>query len=485
MPGQSLVAAEHTSDSIPDALFHRVTIRVRVEEYEGAKAAIREVLKTTVKAADLSAEDHILSHWPENWKGPSQDLSDAISSAVGKTGRIKPVLFTGANFVAGQTFQQKPIAGNGLVGMGAMLRGEGTRKIPKLTTAEYVDFVFKSPSGGEQTVTREILDVIGPARRLAKEELTAADIEGLVNAPGTPSLTSTLFNLCFSTGRIDPGHFADLKPDSDEGSKKISINQGLRNIGIVSTAGVDALLPRAGSQEARVIFYPDSPRVVIVGFSPRNAALSVALDLRRTHVRAVTPAPESANVFDSRILRGVVEGTLERAVMHLITAADNNSTASAPTSLSTSDVFERAQKTGVKPIFSHAPEDEAKNAAIPRDARARLSKDWADGFVTVTPEHPIDIAGRPRLAWWRIEKNTGETVAVTDEGLYATSVEYKAIITRNSIDDTVTAEMVTIEDGVAGAPARYPPLIRGSQTYSNFINALKAMGAQISYHLMR
>jgi hypothetical protein len=480
LPGKSLVAAENTYDSIPDALFHRVTIRVRLEECQGTKATIREVLKTTVKAADLAAEDRILGHWPENWKGPSNDLGHAISSAVDKTGRIKPVLFTGANFLAGQTFQQKPTAAGGLGGMGAMLRGEGTRKAPILATAEYVDFVFKSPNGDEQIVTREILDVIGPARRLAKEELTAADVERFVNATDAHDLTSALFSFYFSPGRIDPVHFADFKPDGDKDSENVRLNEVLRNIGTAVTVGVDALLPRAGSRDgASVLFYPDSPRVVVVGLSPRDDSLNVSLDLRRTHVRAVTRTPESDNIFDRRILRGVAEGTVERAVMRLITGVEKNEARTATTSMSTSDLFERAQKKGTKPIFFHNSADVHKNAEIPADAFARLAKDLADGFVTVAPERSVEMDGRQRFAWWRVEKNSGETIAVSDEGLYA--VEYKVTVTKNSVEDVATVEMVTIEDGVAGAPARYPPIRMSSKGYVQFIKDMLRLGAKMSY----
>src|SRR5205085_1315787 len=120
LPGKSLTVPDKTLDLLPDDLFHRVTIRIRVEEYEGSKYSSREVLNVSARAADLSGASRTLSHLPEGWKGPSKDLSSAISSAIGKIGGIKPVLSAGADFVAGSTFHQKPASSGGLGAMNAM-----------------------------------------------------------------------------------------------------------------------------------------------------------------------------------------------------------------------------------------------------------------------------------------------------------------------------------------------------------------------------
>jgi large repetitive protein len=480
-PGKTLIVSEQTLETLPEALFHEVTIRVRVEEYVTDKPSTREVLKVSVKAKDLAGQDRTLSHWPENWKGPSKDLSSAISSAIGKTGRVKPVLFAGADFIQGQSFQQKPTPSGGLPGMGAILRGEGTRKAPALATAEFVDFEFKSPNGHVEQITREIFDVIGPARRSTNADLKRSDVEGLVNGPHALDVSTALFNLYFSTGRIDASHFENLTADDTRPeTENVHISDLLRNVGALFTTAADAILPRASGGGTPVMFYPDTPRVVITGFSARKGSLNIALDLRRTHVRAVALGGQAQNAFPARILRGVAEGTLERAVLRLITSGAKPNDTSSATTMSASELFERAQRTEVKPVLFASGNDVQKNAGFADDALARLRNDLAKGFLAVAPERPVDVAGTPRFAWWRVDKNTGEAVAVSDEGLYVTSVEYKATITRNSIDNTATADFVAIEDGVPMRRTLFE-FNTNSREYAEFILDLRTLGTEFSY----
>ena len=37
----------------------------------------------------------------------------------------------------------------------------------------------------------------------------------------------------------------------------------------------------------------------------------------------------------------------------------------------------------------------------------------------IAPEHGVEIAGTTRLAWWRVDPQSGDTVAVADDGLHA------------------------------------------------------------------
>ena len=307
--------------------------------------------------------------------------------------------------------------------MSGMLRGEGTRRVPTLATAEFVDFEFKSPGGHIETVTRDIFDVIGPARRDANVGLTRTDVENLVKGPDALDVSGALFNLYFSTGGIDANHFADLAAGSPETeSKNFHVNDLLRNVGSLFTAAADATLPRVILDGTRVVFYPDSPRVVITGFSLRKGSLNIALDLRRTRVRAVALSGQPQAIFSGRIQRGVAEGTLERAVLRLITSDVKPEDASSATSMSASELFEHAQSSGVKTVFFASSKDAQKSGGFADDTLARLRTDLDNGFCAVAPVRPIEIAGSPRFAWWRVDKITGESVAVSDEGLYVTSV---------------------------------------------------------------
>jgi hypothetical protein len=72
------------------------------------------------------------------------------------------------------------------------------------------------------------------------------------------------------------------------------------------------------------------------------------------------------------------------------------------------------------------PQERSRVSGVHPDALARLDADVARGYVAVAPERAPSIDGTPRYAWWRIHPSSGETTAVTDEGLHAAGVEQPA-----------------------------------------------------------
>jgi hypothetical protein len=59
------------------------------------------------------------------------------------------------------------------------------------------------------------------------------------------------------------------------------------------------------------------------------------------------------------------------------------------------------------------------------------------GFLLLTPNRAITLADAPRLAWWQVDRHSGETIAVTDEGLYQAETEYRIIIDKDTGDAVV------------------------------------------------
>jgi hypothetical protein len=116
---------------------------------------------------------------------------------------------------------------------------------------------------------------------------------------------------------------------------------------------------------------------------------------------------------------------------------------------------------------------------LPEDTRARIAQEVNHGFLVVIPEHTIELAGQPRLAWWRINPHSGDVTAVTDEGLNQTGVEYKAIVNKDAIDNTVSSvRLIRIWAGGNG-----DTLFEGL-TQPQFIQLIKdlmSLGAKMSY----
>jgi hypothetical protein len=417
-------------DAIPDALFHRVTIRVRLEEYsvlstgnaEG-KPSSREILTYTTKAAELSGVDIILSHQPENWQGPATSLSSALASAIGNTGRVKPVLIIGAQSVMGEAFRQKPPTGAGIGSMKDLLSGAGTRDPVPIATAETIEFEFVYPGGRKEIVAREIFDMVGKARRRPPvKNLSADEVRARTGAKTAFDVALNIYDLYFTTGRLEAAHLMGVvdKPPGAK-SETPSVRTGLRRINIAFASASDVLLPRVGKPERAVIlFFPDSPRVQIAEIATVEGKPRLSLDLRRNHTRAVVVGSRPEDIFFARVLRGIVDSTLERSLVASVIAAANDE--GWKPVMSTSSLFEQAQAKSVQTELLTG--DGAPLEGISENTRARIREDLGNRHLVVVPKQAIAYDEQPRFAWWRIDVNSGELLGITDEGLHQATVEY-------------------------------------------------------------
>ncbi|MGD0791285.1 MAG: hypothetical protein ABR920_05900 [Terriglobales bacterium] len=78
------------------------------------------------------------------------------------------------------------------------------------------------------------------------------------------------------------------------------------------------------------------------------------------------------------------------------------------------------------------PTRPARTSAVPQNAGALLDETLAEGCVVLVPKRSITLANTPRLAWWQVDPRSGETIAVTDDALHQTAIEYKVIINKNA-----------------------------------------------------
>ena len=451
--GRGYAPAAETFEALPDDLFHRVTIRVKVEEYTDGQPSTRELLTHTAKAADLSGVDLVLSHHPENWAGPVTDLASGLAAALADTGRIKPVLLVAnESLVTGEVFQRKPGSSGGLAWLRAMLGGPAP-----LAAAEWVECEFAGPAMQPETVVRELFDLVGKARRAAGQRLTADEITARASSADTPNLSDTVFSLLFTTGHLDISHLPQ-SGETDPAQHEVAgdLRRPLRRMNVAFAIVSDSLLRQIGRREnALVVFYPDSPRLQILEISKVSDGVRMSLDLRRVDERSLTISPQPDAIVRARIFKGVLQGALERAVLD----AAQNPDVKLDAGLSTSLLFDRADGEGV-PILV-LPRDVDRMQQASPDALARLREEAAQGFIAIAPQRAFDVAGTPRLAWWKIDARTGDTLAVTDDGLH--QVQYVMRIGHTVKTLTITA---------AG-------MVWRSQTYGSAADARRAVNTLV------
>jgi hypothetical protein len=417
-PGTTYAKANHTFDTLPADLDHRLTIRIQLEEYNGQARATKPILTYSATTVDISGSDLVLVHLPAGWTRPGEPSTAQPQTDPGEM--VKPVLFAGRTFVAGEPFRHS--IERSLGSRVGVLLGRGTRP-GNLVTAEVVEFTFTSPDGRSSRVEREIFDLIGPAGRSSGQPLTEDNLRRVAAAP-RPDLAGPIYSLFFTTGRIDASHFPeDAAPPVPGAVATGDVASLLRAISVAVVAATDAVVSgvrRGGNRAIR--FYPDTPRLHILELSGDAEHVRVSLDIRRDGVRAVGLGVSPEEVFLARVLRGVISGTLERMIVeHLFTAVPG-----IRPFVSTSGIFERAEAERVRALLLPS-ELAALDRDIAADAVARLRGDASQGYLIVAPQKAVMVGDAPRHAWWRIDQRSGETVAVTDDGLHQTGGEQSTV----------------------------------------------------------
>jgi hypothetical protein len=422
-PGKVFAEPQERFDSIPEAMYHHIELRVRTEEAVGGGLPTREVLKYAARAADLSGVDVFLGHEA----GQGADAN-----------RVRPLLVVRRKTTEGEWFWLKPpTAGNASVTMVDALGG-AAQEAAGATTAETIEIDFANPDGSGETVIREVFDRIGKHRRAAGPALSDEQIAALTSAQSVAGFTAGLYDLFLTTGAVDPVHLTNLVVQRDTNPNRVDVSAGLHRVALAYTALSDGLTSRVvGRSGAVVRLYPDTPRLIVAELTTVNGLPQLSLDLRRERARAVVTGFRKEQLFLAQVLRGVVAGTLERAVTGASAEVRGTDPAGA---FGTSLVFELAKAQKVSPLLV-TRDGPALRDDLPENGRARLEESLEAGHLVIAPQRPIQVAGASRYAWWEIEPRSGATTAVTDEGLHQATVEARVI--RDKENGTTVIEVRT------------------------------------------
>ena len=447
VPGRTFTDATETSETLPDSIYHRVDIRVRVEEYAGEQPASREVLRYTARAADLSGEDLILVHSPVDWRNQ-------------KNAQVRPAFIVQKKRHEGEPFwlsEGRLPPGGGLAD--ALGGGDGAVEVP-MAASESIELDFIAPGGQKTTEIRELFDHVGKARRVADKLLDPAELAEAATS-NADKFVSTVYGLFVSTGAIDAVHARNLvAPESTTDSAHLDVGACLRRTNIGFAASSDLLTSRVGTSNGAVSRnYFDSPRVQIAELTAADDRLAIGLDLRRDSARTLVTGRRPDLAFDVQVWRGVVDGTLERYLIEFLSSSADGD-GNRQLGLSTSSLFESARARNT-PAVLFAQNGTKPGSALTADTRARIEESMAAGHVLVAPQQPETIGGAKRYAWWQIDPRSGETIAVADDGRRAAG---ETVIVTTTVTGT---GMIMVQIEVAGlggiwflSPAVVPGLIQ-------------------------
>jgi hypothetical protein len=179
----------------------------------------------------------------------------------------------------------------------------------------------------------------------------------------------------------------------------------------------DEASDRAGYRNA-VAVIRSTPRVLIASAELADNAIVFSMDLRLDEVDAI-PFPgapaKAARLFQTG--RGILESTAEGEVLHQLTGKPVVTTTSLMTKAQAADI-------PLKVVDATRLNGFIKQARIPKHVQKTLSASVTKDREIIIPEKPVQIAGVDRWGWWQIEKASGHTVGVMDNGLHSSMTEY-------------------------------------------------------------
>ncbi|MDP6546969.1 MAG: transglutaminase domain-containing protein [Phycisphaerae bacterium] len=456
--GQVFAKARETSDVLPKALDHRVVIRVVLEEEKPAGPRKRTLLTYEARARDMSGESLILSHRPGSWERPSPfggvgNFFGALLKRKSYSDDARPVLVMTSGYEVGKKFAvlhphnetgRKSSPGKGLFGGRDPFSPAPKKNKPVRQTAlaEWIEFEFHSPDGKVEKAQRMIFDRVGFAARQKGGGKPAKTVLGNKHP------LRALFCLSFYTGPLmNEAMFLKNKAPKTTKTVKSKAKLSATELGGMLKAtnnGMcalsDALVFPSRSDGGLAVYSTTSPRLIISSIRPSTKSLVLSIDLRRVHYRPVTmSASLSKKAFRLQVLRGVVDGAVEALVVGPPPATATGKDRS-PAPYSTVSVLRESTRKGIDTLLLKEKGGEKKLTASP-EATSRISADIAKGYLLVLPKKPVSLAGTDRIAWWRIDRKTGQTVGVTDSGLHQAQFEYS--VTTNK-DGTYTVTLYRV-----------------------------------------
>jgi hypothetical protein len=411
-PGVAYAAVMMTTDTLPDELYHTVTVRVDAEIVQGGVPVRTPVLSHEVRAADLPGKTITLVHPNPEWLG--------LGSALSGVQQYQPTLLVGDGVVAGS-----PIvlgAGGGVAEvLGSASDNEGQ------ATAEWLTVDLAIPGGASRSTERTVFDRLGPDVRAAGpidvatlapvETVDAGESLGRVFLP-----LAGMVSLAVTSHPVPASYFAQ-----DSSDEPTVVGQVAHAFSYLR----DLMRLEAVGDRSTARYFADEPGVTAFWSAPTAIAADGRKDMTMT-VDILHAHHASLPFSDAHALHpaGLVAGAVDHAGERMVIEGTFSIVPDPPDRLSFVSVgrlFELAAEQGI-PLVVLRPGAEAEMPAAGAAPSALIMAALAAGSVVVVPSTPITIDGLPRIGWWEIDPSTGLARDRLDDGGGQTLGEYLAAI---------------------------------------------------------
>lgn len=437
--GQTFTAVADTFAEVPDALRHKLTLKLDRELANTASALFgggasldrSTVLTATFNTLDLVGRPLSLGHFVQQ-----DGLSAPVFSLV--TNTYSPYLMLGDAARSSATDQ--------------LIRGtdyqETLTNFPfgsRILTGLFLTVEISGPDGPTETFERALVDRIG---------FDIRQHGGTPNLTAAPDQRPTLSDLDFFTLSALPARLSrqagamlardlandqtlldsltnadgTLAPGGQAVQQRISLGLSRFN---AANYFLDSDLTNASLPSTLFIrAYFDRPRLVItstrvvVDDVSHKASLAHGIDLQRDTIRALAYPGQNLSVVPGfHYSRGVADSIIEGEILQMALGAGGASAAA-----SAATILAQAKVLNIPlAILSGTNALELDSLSISNEAKARISLALSQGLAVIVPRTSVPIGGIDRIGWLEIHLDTGITTGVLEDGSHGAIVEYAAV----------------------------------------------------------
>lgn len=436
--------------AIPDNEWHSVRLQVVVERYEEGATTESVVLDTTFRPAETIDQRIVLGHLPDPWPDSLPDAAtdpNAIGNTAVNVREWVPYLQVGDEYIAQSSFTEsglpkanplsasRDIADTGgagfMSGFGEALGGGDVAA--SQMTAEWLDFEIHVPGAEPVRLRRPLFDVLGPTNRAAK----AAGFDGSTNErmveryEALLGATDIMLQPCGFTGEFvahlalagvveNQAAFRELSKESDR-KKAGQLAASLLDRAAARGPLADLVLWRStlGSQAGGSFINRPNVLTYRLGQAVVQSAESFREQIDVASNETSPKRTDGASAFEIRLRQGVADTVAE--ILTLTADLESAENAAA--------IFAGAGEGPDATVLIRARDGEAvAKLEWPEDVAARLASDINAGYMALVPGKAVALNGKSRLAWWRVDPTSGETIGVMDTGFHGSATTEKAII---------------------------------------------------------
>lgn len=465
-PDDAMVSATQRSDwnaasdlpSIPESDWHTVQIRIVVERYLAGATSEATVFETTLRPAEVFDKPVALIHFPKPW--PDAPIDPATNPGALKSAALgvrvwTPILRIGDRYMAQAGFTESAdikahpfdptadLGGGGLFGGLDSALGGGEEYEP-YASAEWIDYEIRAPGQAERRIRRQLFDLLGPGRRLAKDANFNGSAENrrLERSEVLLSQTRVLLQPCEFPDEFVAHLTVDGIVEQQAAIKKLSLEpdaekrrrEAIRILGEHTWGSELAFASwRSALGNQRGDWFIGRTNVVTLRVGQRltNENGSAVSQLFDIVANSTDPRRGSArDPFLVRMEQGVADTVAELVALTGDTGEADNTAA----------IFDSGDTRPNRGALV-APGDLAgiQKLSWPDDETVRVAEDANAGNLIYALRQPVELDGIQRVGWWRVDAATGETVGVMDNGFHAAFLENNAARTPSGIGSASTA----------------------------------------------